>query len=166
MNSTPPANHKLITLLPGQWYFGNRPDAIQTLLGSCVAITLWHPQYRYGGMCHYLLPRRGPNTRLRPELEGYYAEDALAAFRRAIAKTGLREADFEAKMFGGGSMFDISSAVAVKVADNNIQQGVALLESYHFKLMARDLGGRRYRKIQLKLATGEVWVQYGQEQTT
>ena len=45
----------VISLLPGELYFGQR-HLLKTLLGSCVAITLWHPQRQLGGMCHFLLP--------------------------------------------------------------------------------------------------------------
>jgi chemotaxis protein CheD len=45
-------------IMPGQWHFGPEQITVKTLLGSCVALTLWHPQRRIGGMCHYLLPDR------------------------------------------------------------------------------------------------------------
>lgn len=47
---------QLVTLQPGEFHFGGANTRIQTLLGSCVAITLWHPIRRIGGMCHYMLP--------------------------------------------------------------------------------------------------------------
>ena len=47
-----------VVLRPGDFYFGGGRTRISTLLGSCVSITLWHPQRHVGGMCHYLLARR------------------------------------------------------------------------------------------------------------
>ena len=47
-----------IFLQPGEFYFGDAATRIRTLLGSCVAITLWHPARMIGGMCHYMLPNR------------------------------------------------------------------------------------------------------------
>src|SRR5690606_5865574 len=47
-----------VNLLPGALWFGTGDVRLHTLLGSCVAITLWHPRYRYGGMCHFMLPGR------------------------------------------------------------------------------------------------------------
>lgn len=65
-----------IFLQPGEFYFGDRETRLRTILGSCVAITLWHPRLRIGGMCHYLLPmRRGHHD--EAELDGRYADDSL-----------------------------------------------------------------------------------------
>jgi len=45
-----------VVLGPGDLYFGDRRTRIRTLLGSCVAVTLWHPKAQIGGMCHYMMP--------------------------------------------------------------------------------------------------------------
>lgn len=37
-------------LAPGDVVFETRPVRLRTLLGSCVAITFWHPHRRIGGM--------------------------------------------------------------------------------------------------------------------
>ena len=44
---------------PGGFYFGDNENEIYTLLGSCVAVTLWHPFLNFAGMCHVILPERG-----------------------------------------------------------------------------------------------------------
>ena len=62
-----------IYLFPGDIYWGDSQTRIITILGSCVSITLWHPQRREGGMCHFLLPSRNG---LRTEtLSGRYGEE-------------------------------------------------------------------------------------------
>ena len=57
-----PGQH--LVLMPGQMHLGQQVASVRTLLGSGVAITLWHPQRRIGGMCHFLLPQhqRQPGT--------------------------------------------------------------------------------------------------------
>ena len=40
-----------------------------------MALTLWHPQRRLGGMCHYLLPERGGATTVG--LDGRYGTEAI-----------------------------------------------------------------------------------------
>ncbi len=47
-----------VFLQPGDVYFGDRHTRLRTILGSCVSITLWHPQRLLGGMCHFILPAR------------------------------------------------------------------------------------------------------------
>ena len=44
-----------VFLMPGEHFVGDARHRIRTLLGSCVSITLWHPQRRVGAMSHFLL---------------------------------------------------------------------------------------------------------------
>ena len=52
-----------IFLNPGDYAFGDEQVRMRTLLGSCVAVTFWHPKLRVGAMCHYLLPALGAPPR-------------------------------------------------------------------------------------------------------
>lgn len=152
-----------ITLAPGQLYFGYSPAIIHTLLGSCVAITFWHPQQGVGGMCHFLLAHRDDYHRNAHHPLGYYGTDAVAYFVDEINKRGLKKEDFEVKLFGGGKMFEATHnrPNSMDVATNNIEQGRLLLQNHGFKIKVADVGGVRYRKIYFDLASGDVWVKYG-----
>jgi len=46
-------------LQPGEVGVGDSACRFRTLLGSCVSITLWHPQRRFGAMSHFLLECEG-----------------------------------------------------------------------------------------------------------
>ena len=60
-----PSDYMEIFLEPGEFQFTTDPDVrLRTLLGSCVALTMWHPKCRYGAMCHFLLPSRGRSAQL------------------------------------------------------------------------------------------------------
>lgn len=48
-----------IYLQPGEYFWGGENNRVKTLLGSCVAICIWHPKLKIGGMSHCLLPSRG-----------------------------------------------------------------------------------------------------------
>ena len=157
-----PQSDEPVVLHPGELWFGESPTCVRTLLGSCVAITLWHPQRRIGGMCHYLLSGQMEQARHngRP---GYYATGAIRYFQKAIRSWQTRPQDYEVKMFGGGNMFpDVERhGEQFTVAESNIRHGQHLLENAGFSIKARDLGGVRYRIILLELDSGDVWVRYG-----
>lgn len=164
---TDPGTPKIveITLRPGEFHFGGGYTRIHTLLGSCVAITLWHPQKHIGGMCHYLLPRRGTSRRLT---RGHYADDAIELFLEEMRQAGTRPHEYEVKLFGGGSMFETHCQVTgpVNVSRNNIEAGMQMLQEHGFTVKAQDVGGINYRKIYLELWNGGVWVQHGPRVTT
>lgn len=149
-----------VTLAPGEFFFGGGHTRIHTLLGSCVAITLWHPQRHIGGMCHFLLPTRGHNQRLS---QGHYADEAVEMFLQEISKTHTRPRDYEVKIFGAGNMFAAlgHTSGVLNVPQNNAQSAARLMAQHGFQIKARDVGGTRHRKIYLELWNGDVWVQRG-----
>jgi len=151
-----------INLGPGEFFFGGGTRRVHTLLGSCVAITLWHPTRRIGGMCHYLLATRGSSQRLP---KGNYADEAVQLFLNEIKQSGTRPADYEVKIFGGGNMFSPKPGTlnpqSINVSKNNADEGPRLLAAHGFKVKASDLGGHSHRKIFLELWNGDVWVQRG-----
>jgi len=157
-----------ITLSPGELYFSREPAIVRTLLGSCVAITLWHPRQRMGGMCHYLLTDRSHYKRNDNHPPGYYATDAIKYFLEQAKRSGCHPREFEVKLFGGGNMFDGIQArmSSINVAQVNVSEGHRLLEENGFSVKTADVGGVRYRKIYFELASGDVWVQYGRHSQT
>jgi len=152
-----------VNLAPGQLYFGTAPGVVHTLLGSCVAITLWHKEKKLGGMCHYLLAQRESYLKNLQHPDGYYGTDAVRYFGAEIDRRRLAREDFEVKLFGGGTMFEATQARPnlLNVSNNNVAEGRRLLEEQGFMIKAEDVGGVRYRKIFFDLATGDVWVKYG-----
>jgi chemotaxis protein CheD len=148
-----------IFLQPGDLYFGGEKTRIRTLLGSCVAIVLWHPHLRIGGMCHYLLPNR-PTRRTDEPLDGRYAEEAMQLFLAELRHSGTVPSDYQAKLFGGGQMFKYSRTQRedLDISTRNAQIGRALLEKEGFKVRAHDLGGQGHRNVIFDLWSGDVWL--------
>lgn len=158
---TPPPDVLEIFLQPGEFYFGEDKTRIRTLLGSCVALTVWHPRLRIGGMCHYMLPRR-PRRRAsdEQELDGRYAEDAMRMFLREILRARTRAGEYQVKLFGGGRMFASTPHLPrhAGIAEANVEFGRAAIAQCGFSLSAEDLGGSGHRNVILDLWNGDVWV--------
>lgn len=154
---------EIVHLNPGEFYFGGGRVQVQTLLGSCVAITVWHPDLRIGGMCHYLLPTRGKNQQVSP---GHFADEAIELFRKQLCKTNTIASQYEVKLFGGGNMFKVlgHENTTLNVAKNNIRAGIELLHRNGFSIKAQDVGGDVYRTVYLELWSGDVWVRRGTSQ--
>ncbi len=51
-------NKKIIRIDIGEFYASKEPRIIQTVLGPCVAVCLFDPANRIGGMNHIFLPRK------------------------------------------------------------------------------------------------------------
>ncbi|MCP5162330.1 MAG: chemotaxis protein CheD [Hahellaceae bacterium] len=148
---------------PGGFYFGGPEGEVRTLLGSCVAITLWHPTLHKGGMCHYLLPENNKSsTKDALSFDGRYASGAFALFMKEVNTLGVSPSSFEAKIFGGARMFGSQDKAQAMhdVGNRNIDVGCQLLNHYGFRLKVKHVGGNGRRNLILDLSNGDVWVRY------
>lgn len=151
-----------IFLQPGDFYFGDRTTRIRTLLGSCVAITVWHPQLLIGGMCHYMLPSR--ETTPPGEFDGRYADEAMKLFLAEMKQNRTHPTAYVVKLFGGGNMFPSSSKTTKDlVGDRNIEAGRALIQTHGMIGKAEDLGGIGHRNVIFDVWSGDVWVKRPQQ---
>lgn len=146
-----------IFLHPGDWYFGDQHTRIRTTLGSCVAVTLWHPVLKLGGMCHFLLPE---SNRADGQLDPRYGTDALELMMKEIRRHKSDAADYEAKLFGGARMGALGTEWS-SVAERNRRKALELVDKYRLRLVAQSLGGNDYRQLILNIADGDVWVRQG-----
>ena len=147
-------------LRPGEVLVCGEPTAVTTLLGSCVAVTMFSPRLRLGAICHALLPacRNDPPCDPGQALAGRYVECAIRLMLSELAACGVPRAEIQAKLFGGGDMFDTAKGSSHTVGRQNLEMALAMLEGEGVRLVAQDLGGRRGRKIVFHTHTGEVFL--------
>lgn len=124
----------------GEHYVTCDPDVmLTTILGSCVAMCLRDPSTGVGGMNHFLLPE-GPSSGI--DAGRRYGAYAMEVLINDCLKSGARRDRLEAKLFGGGRMFDTLKDVGVTNADFAEKflrdEGIAIVGG-----SLRGTGGRR-----------------------
>ena len=146
-------------LMPGELFFGEKVPVLRTLLGSCVAVTLWHPGRRIGGMCHYLLPGR---TRGAGQArDGKFGDEALSMMADALRRAGTKPSDYEARLYGGAdTMPDLPRSMKY-VGERNIETGWRLIDELGFRLVDVDVGDCVPRVVIMSLLTGAVEMKRG-----
>ena len=148
-----------VFLDPGEYYFGEGMTRIRTLLGSCVAVTMWHPRRRLGGMCHFLLPQRGHGTGDGPD--GRYGVEAIGMLINDAEAAGTSPCEYQFKVFGGGNMFpQTGKSTDGHVGSKNIDCAQRLLEDAGFAIEAQHLGGTGYRNVVFDVWSGHVWMKH------
>ncbi|RUO31908.1 chemotaxis protein CheD [Aliidiomarina sedimenti] len=149
-----------VYLQPGELWQGQGQTRVKTLLGSCVAITLWHAATQRGAICHYLLASGQSKLKQNP---GYFMGGAMSFFHDTIKKWGVKPDAVEVKVFGGGNMFHdlVYRQSGMDVAARNVEEGLNSLRQQGFKVSKQDVGGVRYRTLHFDVWTGDVWVRYG-----
>ena len=142
------------TIHPGAWAIEpERPLA--TLLGSCVAVCLFDPQARVGGLNHFMLPtiRRSSNDDVDSLLSGSYAMEALL---NALLQRGAKKLRLQAKAFGGGTIIN-TSGPSMSIGLRNADFTKEWLEREGIPLIASDFLGPWSRKVLFLPNTGDVY---------
>jgi chemotaxis protein CheD len=143
-------------LQPGEYFVAQGSCRIRTLLGSCVAITLWHPDKLVGAMSHFLLATRGRRPVI--ELDGRYGEEAMSLMLRELARVGVNPMQCQAKLFGGGDMFPRQRAAhSTTVGEKNGECARRLLRGRGIRIVSESLFGEGHRQIIFDVASGHVW---------
>lgn len=142
---------------PGEWEFAGSEFRIRTTLGSCVAIVLWHPRRKVGGMCHYMLPSRKIRS---GGLSAKYADEALELMLEEVRRRGTRPQEYDVKLFGGGNMFPSYQNHSSSVSVHNVAAVRSLIASAGLSVTAESLGGNGYRNLIFDIGSGYVWVRH------
>lgn len=163
-----PVIKPLHSIHPGEWYFGVEYERLHTVLGSCVALTAWHPALKIGGMCHYLLavePSKKNDLAIRRESnqargivgDCRYASNALEQMKRSMqAYAAINE--FQLGIFGGGDMFAYSTPTSIGY--DNIAYARQWLMREKLKPLHVDVGGSISRSLMLVIQTGEIQLKH------
>lgn len=152
-----PGEH--VHLLAGQLYFGSNAARVHTLLGSCVAITLWNPVKRMGGMCHFLLPNR--NRPVGAPRDARFGTESLEMLVEALQRAGTKPSDYIVHLYGGADTMPDSGGIKFNVGERNIEQGWTLIDQYGFNLENVDVGDHVPRNVSMTFPDGTVEMRRG-----
>lgn len=137
-------------LFPGTIFVHREQHLVTTVLGSCVAVCIWHPKAEVGGINHYLLPLWNGEGLPTPKY-GNIAIARLIEKVRGIAGEG----ELIAKVFGGASMWARTEG-ALAVGERNVELALNILAEEKIKIVSQDVWGEMGRKIIFDTRTGSV----------
>lgn len=142
-------------LLVGQGGLFVAPTLVQTVLGSCVSVTMFSPAARWGGIFHALLPRRADFVERAENGDHYrYVDSAIWHLLRQFTKVGIAPASLECKVFGGAS--PLHRSLLSSAGNRNVETALAVLADAGLTVMAASVGGKDGRKLFFRTDTGLV----------
>ena len=130
-------------------------------LGSCVAVILFDPVAKLGGIVHVLLPR-APNHHDQAEK---YADTGTAKLIDEMLKQGANKARVFARLVGGAEMFTAVNIAISNIGRENIFEARKALGRGSIRIMGEETAGKKGRSVYFDLDTGKVIVQtaFGKE---
>jgi chemotaxis protein CheD len=141
-----------IRLLPADYLVTDRPVALVTLLGSCVAACLHDPALALGGMNHFMLPGGDVND----ATSARYGANAMELLINDMLKRGARRQRLRAKVFGGGNV--LSGFHSDPIGNRNASFVLDYLAAEKIPVLASDLGDNQARKVGFFVQTGRTFV--------
>lgn len=143
-----------IYLKPGEVVIARKPVLISTVLGSCVAVTMFSPDCGFGAICHAMLPdSSGRCDDLR------YVDTALRHIYRK-AQECRAEGNLEVKLFGGARVLNVGSpgSSGSSVGEQNVARAEEILASLGLSVSCADTGGTVGRKLYFCTRDGDVYL--------
>ena len=125
-------------------------------LGSCVAVFLYDPGTRVGGLAHILLPvpPAGTDDRL-----GRYAPTAIAAMIEESLRLGAHRAAMLATVTGGSRRFTYErDSTRPTIGDKNVEAALKALQAAGIEVVSSDIGGERGRTVTADLRDGSLTI--------
>lgn len=131
-------------------------------LGSCVAIVIYDPKLKIGGMAHAMLPSRNEQVdgsagvTAEDEFPAKFADEAVEKLVDAVQKAGGKKENFKAKIIGGAKMFRVLSGDNFGIGYRNAESAKTKLNSLGIMIDSEDTGGTAGRSVDFNLANGLV----------
>lgn len=150
MSALPLYRPATLFLGPGEIHASAEPTQVSTILGSCVAVCLWDPVLRAGGMNHIVLARGGATSgNLR------YGDAAITALLAAMVGLGAPPRRLMAKVFGGGAVLPLVESPR-SIGMENVRAALSELRRHRIPVIAESVGGCRGMLVRFDTGTGEV----------
>ncbi len=125
-------------------------------LGSCVAVALYDPRQRVGGLAHILLP--DPSVARDASNPGRFASEAVPMLMDGMRAQGAGTS-LIAKIAGGAALFGpLLGTSAGQMGDRNVAAARAAPASAGIPVVGEDTGGSGGRSITFDVSTGELLV--------
>lgn len=147
-------HHGNAFLKPGEVIVSPNPILVSTVLGSCIAVTMYSPEMRVGAICHAMLPNN-----LKQDADLLYVDSAVHYLYHRMTEYGGRT-DLVIKLFGGAQVLagGYSTSTRKSVGEQNVIQAKITLEQLGLRIAKTDIGGKLGRKLFFSIKTGDVYL--------
>ena len=145
--------YEVAVILPGEYFVSEEPKVVYTILGSCISVCLRDPFAKVGGMNHFMLAAPS-NTEGHDNWSdsGRYGSFAMEMLINEILQRGGMKKRLEAKVFGGGKIYDGKIDIGAK----NAAWALDYLEREDIPLMKANVGDVCPRKVYFFTDSGKV----------
>lgn len=150
----------VVHLRQGEYFLSDsRPAVVCTVLGSCVAVTMYSPELGIGAVNHGVLPHRASCQSHRCGEVGYFVDSSTELIYREMLWAGADPGRLQVKAFGAARVLCTGQgSEGFRVGPQNTVAVLDTLSRLGLEASTCDMGGERGRKLFFDTSTGDVWV--------
>jgi chemotaxis protein CheD len=130
-------------------------------LGSCIAVIVYDPRRKVGGMLHFQLPASSLSPQRAAESPGTFGDTGIPLLFEKMYALGCRKEDIVVKAAGGGNFHDDNGTFDIGKRNHTMMRKI--FWKAQVLVSAEDVGGCKSRTARLFLDTGQVTIQSGSE---
>jgi chemotaxis protein CheD len=136
----------------------NNPRLVLTThyLGSCLAVTIYDPVVRAGGLLHAMLPDSSVDPVKAAEQPAMFIDTGIPVLFRAAYQLGAQKHRVLVCCAGGAQIMDSDGFFSI--GKRNYEAFLQICQEHNLRLQAEQTGGLVSRSLFLHIATGEVWM--------
>ena len=142
----------------GQLRAARGEDVILTSLGlgSCVAMCVYDPVTKVGGMAHMVLPARSLPSR---EPSPKFVDCAIPMLLDEMREQGAQKGRLVVKLVGGAQMTVVAKGnPLMNIGVRNLEAAKTALAELGLRVDAEETGGEHGRTVRLYLGSGKLMV--------
>lgn len=132
-------------------------------LGSCVALVIYDPTVRVGGMLHFQLPDSSMDRGRAEQSPALFGDTGTLHLLKGAEALGLSRRRCRVHLVGGAQV--ISSMANAEIGKRNHQSVRKALWKLGMLITGEDIGGSASRWVGIDLATGSVRVRSQNKET-
>jgi chemotaxis protein CheD len=139
----------------------NDPEAVLVTyaLGSCIAVALYDPAARVGGLLHYMLPEAALDVAKAVQNPYMFGDTGIPKLLRTIGERGGAPRRLKVWLAGGAQILD--GHELFQIGRRNYLAARKLLWKAGILLAGEAVGGEVSRTVRVEVGTGRVWVREG-----
>jgi chemotaxis protein CheD len=136
----------------------NNPDdcLVTYALGSCIAVAVYDPIVRVGGLLHYMLPDSTLDADKAREHPGMFADTGITLLFKSCYRFGAEKKRMIIKIAGGARIMDDTNYF--RIGQKNITALRKIFWRNNVLIDAEDVGENFNRTVRLEVSTGRFLV--------
>lgn len=128
-------------------------------LGSCIAVAIYDPVAKVGGMLHFMLPESNIDAGKAQQNPFMFADTGIPLLLDSVKSGGANPRRMIVRLIGGAQVLD--GRGVFEIGKRNYLAARRILWKAGILIAAEAVGGEVSRTTRLEVGTGRMWLREG-----